>query len=239
MNHLSTSIERHKQTTAKLAKRPPQLVDSQINAIVLAYQRIKKLSQRIKENEMTMQLAEDQIRFMDLFESQCDQLKIEVTSTEFTTFELRYLEIPRKQKTYVEIAPLTGYEYESTPRKIVNRLRSKFLKQLVESGLEALYLKEIEPQSQLPELSASDLLQAYETIKKTLSTETVDRNLRKDASKFLHLVELVLERLSEETTEGEYSAFELYYLETPRKRKNTKQLRFPKIILMKVAPEKQ
>ena len=160
MNHLSTSIEQRKQIETNHIKRHPRLIEAQMNDMVLAYQRIKKLSQRIEENEMTMQLTENQIRFMDLFESQCDQLKKEVTQDEFTAFELRYLEIPRKQKTYAEIAPLTGHGEESGSRKTVKRVRLKFLKQLVESGLEMPMLY------QPIKLNVSDLLQAYEGIKK-------------------------------------------------------------------------
>ena len=38
----------------------------------------------------------------------------------------------------------------------------------------------------------------------------------------------MLERLVEETAEGAYSAFELYYLETPRKRKKYKEIALSK-----------
>ena len=165
MNHLPTSIERCKQTATKPAHHP-QPINLKMDDIVLDYQRIKKLNQEVKENRMTVPLSEHQIRFVHLFESQCEQLKKEVTSDGFTAFKLHYLEIPRKRKTYVEIASLAHYKNESGPRKIVKRVRSKFLKRLVESGLEALYLKEIATQHQSRELSVSDILQAYERVKK-------------------------------------------------------------------------
>ena len=42
------------------------------------------------------------------------------------------------------------------------------------------------------------------------------------------MIELVLERLEEETTEAEYSTFHLYYLETPRKRKKYEEIALSK-----------
>ena len=163
MNHLSTFIEQYEQTETKPTKRHYQLVDSQIDDMVLNYQRLKKL-QGVEKVALT--LSVHQIRFMDLFESQCDQLKKETTATGFAVFKLRYLEIPNQQKSYDEIAPLLGYGNGSTPRRMLKQVRLIFIKQLVESGVAALYLNEIAPQSQLPELSVSDLLQAYESIKK-------------------------------------------------------------------------
>ena len=140
MNHLSTFIEQYEQTKTKPTKIHYQLVDSQMDNIVLNYQRLKKLQEVEK---IPLPLSVHQTRFVHLFKSQCDQLKKEVTSTGFAVFKLRYLEIPREQKSYAEIAPLLGYGDGSTPRRILKQVRLIFLKQLVESGLEALYLKEI------------------------------------------------------------------------------------------------
>ena len=54
-----------------------------------------------------------------------------------------YLEAPRKRKTYEQIAHLENYAHRSGARKVVKRVRLKFLELFVFYELEELYQKEM------------------------------------------------------------------------------------------------
>ena len=72
-----------------------------------------------------------------------ERLIEETTETEYSAFELYYLEPPRKRKKFKEIARSKDYFDESGSRKAVRRVRSKFLELCAYYGVAELYQKEI------------------------------------------------------------------------------------------------